>query len=70
MKNPFRVFIAGLVGTIVVALCCFTPYFALLLAFLGLALITPYLDFILIPLLIIFITLTIFSFIKWKRSPK
>lgn len=54
----------GLVGTVIVALCCFTPLLIWALAALGLIALAPYLDPILLPLLGVFIALTIWGLIR------
>jgi mercuric ion transport protein len=66
-------FIASLVGTGVVALCCFTPVLVILLAAVDLAAFTPYLDFVLFPALAALILLTVTAYRKWRnasRSPE
>lgn len=61
-------FVAALVGTGIVALCCFTPLLVILLAAVGLAVFTPYLDYVLFPALGIFIVLSAVSFRKWRKA--
>ncbi len=56
-----RWFKTGLWGTIVTAICCFTPLLPWTLGLLGLAALTGYLDYVLFPLLAIFLTITISS---------
>ncbi len=55
----------GLVGTVVAALCCFTPILVILLAAIGLSALTGYLDYILLPALALFVALTIFA--VWRQ---
>lgn len=45
----------GIIGTVIVALCCFTPILVILLATVGLSALTGYLDFVLLPALILFL---------------
>lgn len=52
---------AGLVGTAIVALCCFTPVLVVLAGLVGLAAIAGYLDYALLPALLFFIGLTIYA---------
>jgi mercuric ion transport protein len=59
-------FIASVVGTIVVALCCFTPMLVVTLGIIGLSAAVPYLDFVLFPSLGVLILLVIVSYFKWK----
>lgn len=60
-------FVAALAGTVVVALCCFTPMLVLLLGVIGLGAMTPYLDFVLLPVLAVLIFLAVRSYRKWKK---
>jgi len=48
----------GLIGSVVTALCCFTPVLVVLLGALGLAALTPWLDVVLLPLLALFLIIT------------
>lgn len=59
---------AALTGTVLVALCCFTPILVILLGAVGLSVFTPYLDFVLLPALCIMIALSIVSFLRWRKS--
>ena len=60
--------LAALTGTVLVALCCFTPILVVLLGFVGLSAFTPYLDVVLLPALVIMIVLTIVSYRRWRKS--
>lgn len=57
----------GLIGTIITAICCFTPVLVWLFAAIGLAGAIAYLDIVLLPLLAVFVILTIAGFIKSRR---
>ncbi len=61
MKNPKTLLRASVIGTVVVALCCFTPVLVVLLGSVGLAALTGYLDYVLLPALVIFIGLTCYA---------
>lgn len=56
----------GLIGTIVTALCCFTPVLAILLGVVGLSAALGWLDAVLLPALLFFIALT--GFALWRRN--
>lgn len=56
----------GIVGTVIIALCCFTPVLTLLLIGVGIGWTIGYLDYVLLPALFFFVGLTIYAF--WKRS--
>lgn len=60
----------GLIGTLVTALCCFTPLLVWLLAALGLSAIVGYLDWVLFPMLGIFILLMLIGIVTRKRTDK
>lgn len=62
-----RGFYASMAGTVLVALCCFTPILIVLLAAVGLSVFTPYLDMVLLPALAIMIVLTVMSFLRWRK---
>ena len=55
----------GVIGTVVVAVCCFTPILVVLLGVIGLSTLVGWLDYVLFPALGFFIGITIYAF--WKR---
>jgi mercuric ion transport protein len=55
----------GVVGSVVAALCCFTPTLAILAGLLGLGALAGALDLVLVPALFGFIGLTIYA--AWRR---
>ncbi|MER2512041.1 mercury resistance system transport protein MerF [Nitrosomonas ureae] len=67
MKDPKTLLRVSMIGTVVVALCCFTPLLVILLGVVGLSALTGYLDYVLLPALAIFIGLTIYA-IQRKRQ--
>ena len=56
----------GIIGTIIAALCCFTPVLVVLIGVVGLSALTGYLDYVLFPALIFFIGLTVYAL--WRRQ--
>ena len=58
----------GIVGTVVTAICCFTPLLVWLLTAVGLAGILGWLDLVLLPLLAFFVLLTAIGYIGMKRK--
>ncbi|MCY0147757.1 mercury resistance system transport protein MerF [Hoeflea sp. G2-23] len=56
----------GIFGTVLAALCCFTPVLVILFGILGLASVVGYLDLVLLPVLAGFILLTIYAL--WRRN--
>ena len=65
-----KTFYATLVGTIFVALCCFTPILVIAFVGVGLGLFVPYLDFVLYPALGILIVLTIIAYRRYRSDQK
>ena len=59
---------ATISGSIMVAFCCFTPILVITLGAIGLSTITPYLDYVLLPALVVLIVLSFLSYRKWKKS--
>lgn len=54
----------GIIGTIVAALCCFTPILVVLFGAVGLSWLVGYLDYVLFPALFIFIEITIYALMR------
>ncbi len=61
---------AAIAGTILVALCCFTPILVVTLGAVGFSAFTPYLDSVLLPAMVIFIVLTVSSYRRWEKARK
>jgi mercuric ion transport protein len=58
----------GVIGTIVLALCCFTPILFVLLGVVGMGSLLGYADYVLMPGLVVFIGITIYA--VWRRSKR
>ena len=58
----------GFWGVLVAGVCCFTPLLIWALAFFGLAALTSYLDYILIPVLLLFIGILLLGIRSIKKS--
>ncbi len=56
----------GVVGTVMAALCCFTPLLVVILGGFGLSAWIGVLDYVLLPALAFFIGLTVYAF--WKSN--
>lgn len=56
----------GVIGTVVAALCCFTPVLVILFGVVGLSAVVGYLDYVLFPALALFIILTVYAL--WRRQ--
>jgi mercuric ion transport protein len=51
----------GMIGAVIVALCCFTPVLVVLAGVVGAATIVGYFDYVLLPALVFFVGLTIYA---------
>jgi mercuric ion transport protein len=56
----------GIVGTVVAAVCCFTPVLVVLLGAVGLAAAIGWLDLLLLPALAVFLVIT--GYALWQRQ--
>lgn len=67
LRKAKRCYKTGLWGAIVAAICCFTPVLVIALGFLGFAAVTPYLDWVLFPLLGICLILAAYGWWRMKQ---
>ena len=58
----------GIIGTLITALCCFTPILVMILGLVGLSALTGYLDYVLLSALGAFILLTLYAL--WRRKSR
>lgn len=63
-----KILLTGVIGTVVAALCCFTPVLVILLGAVGLLALLSVLDYVLIPALIFFIGLTVYAVIRRSKT--
>lgn len=56
----------GIIGTVIAALCCFTPVLVVLLGVVGLSAALGWLDYVLLPALAFFVALTVYAL--WRRQ--
>ena len=69
-RKPYsKLLTTGIVGTLVAALCRFTPVLGVLLGAVGLSALLGFLDFVLIPALLVFVGITIFALVRRSNSP-
>jgi mercuric ion transport protein len=57
----------GLWGSVATALCCLTPILVFLLSLVGLSFVTPYLDYLLVPLFAIFLLAAVYEWMWGGR---
>lgn len=67
-NDPKSLIKVGVIGTVLVALCCFTPILVILLGVVGLSALTGYLDLVLLPALAVFIGLTIYAVLRKRKA--
>ena len=58
----------GIVGTVIAALCCYTPVLVILLTGVGLSAVIGYLDMVLLPALGIFMAITLYALWRLQSS--
>lgn len=56
----------GIIGSVILAICCFTPILVILLGVIGLSAIVGWLDYVLLPGLGVFLAIT--GYALWKRG--
>lgn len=68
MSRKDKLLRAGIIGTIVAALCCFTPVLVILLGAVGLSALVGYLDYVFLPALVFFIGLTVYAVQRRRKA--
>lgn len=58
----------GVIGAALAAICCFTPALVVLFGALGLSAAVGVLDYVLVPVLLIFVALIIYALIRKSRA--
>ena len=58
----------GAAGSAIAAICCFTPALVLLLGAIGLSAWLAWLDYVLLPALILFLGTTVYALIRIQRA--
>ncbi len=58
----------GIIGSVVAALCCFTPVLLILFGAIGLVAFVGYLDYVLMPALVFFVALTAYAYMKKENG--
>lgn len=67
MENR-KLMMTGIVGFVVAALCCVTPVLAILLVAVGLSVVLGYLDYVLIPAMVLFLGIILYAAYRRRRS--
>jgi mercuric ion transport protein len=58
----------GLTGSVLAAVCCFTPALVLLLAAAGLSAWLAWLDYLLLPALVLFLGTTVYALVRRRQA--
>ena len=66
--QPRSLLRTGIIGTVVVLICCFTPVLVVLLGVVGLSAAVGWLDYVLFPTLAVFVGITIYAMMKVKKA--
>ncbi|MDT8410481.1 MAG: mercury resistance system transport protein MerF [Wenzhouxiangellaceae bacterium] len=67
MKSK-TIFQAGIIGSIIAAVCCFTPVLVILFGALGLSTWLGWNDLVLLPALAIFIVITVYGLWRYRQN--
>jgi mercuric ion transport protein len=63
-----RLLMTGAIGVGVAALCCFTPVLVALLGVVGLSAAAGWLDFVLLPVMAVFVAIIVYALIRKRRA--
>jgi mercuric ion transport protein len=66
--NQRRFLVAGIVGTVIAALCCFTPILVVLLGAVGLSALAGKIDYVLLPVMIICAAVIVYALARRGAS--
>ncbi len=69
MTKNKKLFCTGAGGTIITALCCFTPLLVVLFGAVGVSAWLGWIDYVLFPALGFFVLLTIYAVYRWRKYP-
>ncbi len=58
----------GIGGAVIAAICCFTPALVVLLGVLGASAVVGYLDYVLFPVLVVFLGIAAYAFYRIRRA--
>lgn len=67
--NDRKLLGVGAIGTVIAAICCFTPALVLLLGIAGLSALVGWLDYVLLPALAVFVGITLYAVFRLAKRP-
>jgi mercuric ion transport protein len=59
----------GLGGSLIAIVCCFTPLLAVLLGVIGLSILVGWIDYVLLPMLALFLGVTAYALWRRRQTP-
>ena len=65
-----KIYRTGLIGTLIAAVCCFTPLLVIILSALGLSAVTGLLDYILLPALAVCLAIMLYGLYLRQKKQK
>ncbi|MGH6943652.1 MAG: mercury resistance system transport protein MerF [Geminicoccaceae bacterium] len=65
---PDRLLWTGATGSVIAALCCFTPALVVLLSAVGLSAWLGWLDYLLLPGLVLFLAITVYALARRRKA--
>lgn len=68
LMNDQKLLTTGIAGTVITALCCFTPILVILLGAVGLSAWLGWLDYVLLPALVIFLAITAYAVHRRRQA--
>ena len=66
--NDRKLLKVGVLGTVIAALCCFTPILVILLDVVGLSALVGWPDIVLLPALALFVGITVYALWRKQRT--
>lgn len=66
--QPRSLLRTGIIGSVVVIICCLTPVLVVLLGVVGLSAAVGWLDYVLFPALAVFVGITIYAMMKGRKA--
>ncbi len=58
----------GIIGSVIAAICCFTPLLVIVVGAVGLSAVVGYLDYVLFPVLAVFLGIAAYAFYRIRRA--
>ncbi len=66
--RPRSLLRTGIIGTVIVVICCITPVLVVLFGVVGLSAAVGWLDYVLFPALAVFVGITIYAMMKVRKA--